>query len=183
MLCLDRWFAPALITSINQPRIYRPSLEAEYAWRLTQIPYCGRITQENILGFRALARFKVFLVCWITCFLPSPFVNYLKQQQACTLSDTQSQANTPRPFCSSCLSLPLPLRHFSRNPSGGLAARYRPACGNDGWEIACAGEWSGSYCWIKEAMDCYWFLSDTIISFGLRSPSWCIVNQSIAEIF
>lgn len=42
-------------------RLHHPSLEAEYAWRLTQIPYCERITQQNILGFGALAGFKVLL--------------------------------------------------------------------------------------------------------------------------
>lgn len=62
LLCLDRWFAPVLITTIkHSSKLHHPSLEAEYAWRLTEIPYCEIITQQKILRFGALAGFKVFL--------------------------------------------------------------------------------------------------------------------------
>lgn len=62
LLCLDRWCAPVLITTIkHSSKLHHPSLEAEYAWRLTQIAYCEIITQQKILCFGALAGFKVFL--------------------------------------------------------------------------------------------------------------------------
>lgn len=60
LLCLDRWCAPVLITTIkHSSRLQHSSLEAEYAWRLTQIPYCEMITQQKVLCFGALAGFKV----------------------------------------------------------------------------------------------------------------------------
>lgn len=44
-LCLDTWCAPVLITTIkHRSKLHHPSLEAEYAWRLTQTPYCKIIT-------------------------------------------------------------------------------------------------------------------------------------------
>ena len=37
-----------MITSIkHSSRLHHPSLEAEYAWRLAQIPYCEIITQQK----------------------------------------------------------------------------------------------------------------------------------------
>lgn len=76
LLRLDRWRAPVLITTIkHSSKLHHPSLEAEYAWRLTQIPYCEIITQQKILCLGALAGFKVLffrfflLARQITCFL------------------------------------------------------------------------------------------------------------------
>lgn len=48
LLRLDRWFEPVMITSIkHSSKLHHPSLEAEYAWRLAQIPYCEIITQQK----------------------------------------------------------------------------------------------------------------------------------------
>lgn len=57
LLRLDRWFAPVLITTVkHRSKLHHPSLEAEYAWRLTQIPYCEIITQQKILCFWSFGR-------------------------------------------------------------------------------------------------------------------------------
>lgn len=42
-----------MITSIkHSSKLHHPSLEAEYAWRLAQIPYCEIITQQKDCCFK-----------------------------------------------------------------------------------------------------------------------------------
>lgn len=88
LLCLDWWFAPVLIIAIKQFQ-----LPSSISWN----GICLALNSNNLLWennttshFGAVAGYKVvfvFLAMWITCFLLSSLVNYLQQQQACTLSE------------------------------------------------------------------------------------------------
>ena len=197
LLRLDRWCAPALITAIKQhSKLYHPSLEAGYALALNSNPQLwDNNTTKEFCAFGALAGFRncfLFFSCWRGRLPVFCCVLLLITSNNSVLALCQTPRATLAPCClshhpvSSLVSFTLLSPDFcsvARNLTGGLAAHYRSPRRNDGWEIACAGEWSGSQCGIKEAMDCYRFLSDTIISFGLKSPSWCIASQSAAGIF